>query len=358
VKTETAPIISAVIGPAKVAAMRCNVPICSSLLLSTGDGSLSVTGTNLDTYVVSRAPCASPLSPICVRADHLLAALRGVGESVEFDIDIKAKRLIVDGHCTCKLPYLSAEEFPAMPELPKKAVGLNCADLVRGIKAVLWSVLDGLEAGSQPVYGCVHVLATAKQIACAGYNRRSFALCRVASIAAGTEFLLPRAFARLVCDALESPGAVLSVSDSWCSVAHDSGSVAVKLAEGRFVNYEKLIGIKQEVGKVQAGRMLEPLKTASQLADPGITAIELKFDGVGVALEMIDKLNGFRSALGGEFKKERIKFDVHRLAELFGTFEESEDVTMSTLEQQPGFAFVAGERTVLLSPLTEPKKSS
>jgi DNA polymerase-3 subunit beta len=357
-KIETKALAKAIELPARLAGKRSTLPVLNCLLLDAVDGMLVVTGSNLDVFATERVPYSEDASegfPVCVRADLVVAALGGMGESVELKIDPKTKRLVLSGDTTLRLSCQAGKEFPEIPKAPEKGLGVNAEDLARAIKSVAWAC--STDPGRYILNG-VYIECGPKSIQCVATNGCLLASRQLSSIAAKFEAILPLSSVPFILAALEHKGASFALTENKAFVTHDSGCVSLTLVAGTYPNWKQVVPKEPDaVGTLERESLLGALKLALRVSatapDPKMVCVRVKFSKAGIGLTLKTADHEYEKQLPGKFAELEIAFDPDYLSRVLGSFE-SETVELAARKSDAAFGamrFTQGDQTCVLMPM-------
>ncbi len=226
---------------------RHTLPILSNVLLELGDGSLSLTATDLEIQVASRTPADHAASPesTTVSARKLQDILRALPEGTALALDIQDKRLqIKAGKSKFSLQTLPAPDFPKLASAGNAGARIEVSrrDLKRLIGLVHYAMaqqdiryyLNGLLLSISPEG--LTVVAT---------DGHRLALATVAQPldVQKTEVILPRKavleLAKLLSD---GDGSVdLEVRDNQVVFSLGMVELVTKVVDGKFPDFQKVI---------------------------------------------------------------------------------------------------------------------
>lgn len=325
-KIETKALAKAIELPARLAGKRSTLPVLNCLLLEAVDGMLVVTGSNLDVFATERVPYSEDAAegfPVCVRADLVVAALGGMGESVELKIDPKTKRLVLSGDTTLKLSCLSGKGFPEIPKAPAKGLGVNAEDLAKAIGSVAWAC--STDSGRYIING-VYIECGPKSIQCVATNGNLLASRQLASIAAKFEAIMPSSCVSAILAGLECKGASFSLSEKRAFVSHDSGCVSSNLIDGTYPNWKQVVPKDPDVlGSVDRKLTVEALGLACRIVAESVNPINnrvnLKFEKTGLVIDVNSGEHQYQRSLPGKFLEHGCALDGKYLRDILSSFD-------------------------------------
>ncbi|MGU0042882.1 DNA polymerase III subunit beta [Escherichia coli] len=122
---------------------RSTLPILGNLLLQVADGTLSLTGTDLEMEMVARVALVQPHEPgaTTVPARKFFDICRGLPEGAEIAVQLEGERMLVrSGRSRFSLSTLPAADFPNLDDWQSEVESLPQATMKRLIEATQFSM--------------------------------------------------------------------------------------------------------------------------------------------------------------------------------------------------------------------------
>lgn len=292
----------------KAVSSRSPLPVLSNILLEAdGDeGSLRVTGTNLEVAVTQRIRAVVPVSgrillPAKLTTQFVNALVPGM---VEMAVDDKTRTITT--HCGAhrtKLHGGDPTEYPPLPEADHLVAALPAAELAKAIRQVAFAASTD---AARPVQNGVSIATLGRQMTLAATDGHRLAVRRLGlscDVDTRTEKLIvPVTALKLVGDAVAPTRERLQlhvsrVADSrlYAEVrtpfAHfifggenweNEVEIRVRLIEGAYPNYAQVIPASTSTDMViSAGHMLSELKASAVIAKDSAGVVRLSLARVG-----------------------------------------------------------------------------
>lgn len=294
-------LLKAIDSPVAIASKKTTLPILNHLLLSADNGKLTVTATNLEVFQQVVVECSGSLPPLCVSASMFRDILRGFSGDAE--IKQVKKKIEVSGSHNIKLVTMDAEEFVAFPSDKAEPIAIDCAEVSESIQKVAWSVSTD---NSRETLQNVCVLGGD----CLATDGRTIALVSMACSSGKSELLVHSLMVPVLCNALNTKGAAVSLSEKYIFVTHDAGKIAVKRSESRYPNVIQYVPKNHKpIGSVSTEALRDVLKIATSLYDEKCTFSDFVFSKDGCAVSHKGVLNEFASTVPGKFKELTIRLN-------------------------------------------------
>lgn len=222
-----------------------SLPVLQHVLLEARDGVLTMSATNLDTFVRLTLPCefagaATVVLPAKLLAD-ILASLPSAGA---ITLTLRGQGAeITAGRSRFEINGLSADEFPRWPDgTSRHQTTVTAAPF---LDALTRCVVHTSDAESRPILNAVLVEQEAGQVAVVGTDGHSFARLPAGAGDFSTPCLIYRlavpVLARLFAGLAEDTTLTLSSDDNRVRIDTADTSVQVRLVEGPYPNYRQLL---------------------------------------------------------------------------------------------------------------------
>lgn len=129
---------------ARMAVTKKNtVPIIALLHMSASDGTLSVTGTNLDYAIIFQVPCDGDLPPIVVPPAQIAAVIKSLPKKTEVMLAADGHKLKVSAPSfNATVLGMNSENYPELPIIGDNG-GLNHDFASNGEMTVVWRKFNG-----------------------------------------------------------------------------------------------------------------------------------------------------------------------------------------------------------------------
>ena len=274
-----------------------SLPILSCVKLEAKADVLTASFSNLDEYRQERVPCVGGLECVCVN----LSALQNAAGGEECDLTLDGNKLVVSwGRNAIKLPTMDPEEFPAMPTMDSKAIGVTCSDLADGIDAVAWCASKDI---SRYQLQSVHLIGEAKGgLTCESTDGHRLAIWKMPAVAADFEAVVPDSSAGNFAGALRREKATLGVSENAVFVHHEGGFYHTKQIDGKYPNTNQVIpGSAKEIGNVSVPALSSIVARCCAFPNPHNIGLHMAFGPCGAEFTMATD-DDISLTLDGDFK--------------------------------------------------------
>ena len=295
--TEALQILRPIVG------RRNTLPVLSTVRLEAKRNRLFLTVSNLDEHQEEKLECSGDLDPICINFNYLVNALGGESTSISIS---KTYAVVKCGRNESKLPFLAAEEFPQPPKDDGlKAIGANCVEMAKGIRAVEWCARKEPEPF---VLKSVHIVGRPRSLTCEATDRRQLAVHTQAIICGDFEILLPAEFVANVSANLDRKGSQMQANEDRIKVVHEGGFYFCKQMDMKYPATSGVIP-KEPVmlGSVLMADALDAFSRCNNYTVPDRTPISImdfSEDGIHVAFTANAELN---LVVPGKYKKHTAK---------------------------------------------------
>lgn len=146
IKLKTSDLKSAVKLTALVAGKKSTWPILNHVLLKAEKESLTILGSNINSFIQATCPCEVTKSgSLGIPADKLLGFVDRA-ESEEITLELDSQKLVATaGRTIVKFAYADASEFPSFPTIkPEWEIDIPEKDLFRGFNTVKPAISDNV----------------------------------------------------------------------------------------------------------------------------------------------------------------------------------------------------------------------
>lgn len=241
IKAEAPTVLAAVSMAAKTVEPKHYAPILTCVRIEAADGLLRVQGSNLDQWIEASVAVEGALSPTCVDAQRLLAALKSVG-AAEAEIAEKVGGLLVRSRSTrALLPLLAADDWPAASELEGDTFTLRLpAGALQGAVAAVLPFISTEEAKTH-LRGAQLKVSRGRATLAGTNGNRLITLDLDAEVdgAAPDQIVIPATALRLL-SAIESE-CVVTASAFKMRVEAGGATIVSRLMDTLFPDYERVI---------------------------------------------------------------------------------------------------------------------
>lgn len=306
------------------------IPILNSIHVSAANGYCSLRAVGGDQEMKEVIPCEGGLEPFCILPNKLTSLLDGASDSVE--ITLANNRMTFRSasrvsHCAV-LDEISS--FPPETTHGAKLIGLNCADLAKGINSVRW-LTPGKKEDRMALF-MVHVKTSAREIVCETANGRELSRFALSAIAAPCDMCIPTEMSGRVASALIRDGAQLLVSENRVVVQHDHGSYSCKLYDGVFPETKRVSASPQNrIGLIKRAELLTDIRQCIALTmGDRLCSVVMEF-GDGLAITFRSSENEHRGWQEGKFEPFKAHMNGRALAPVLESFD-GEDILVSLSE--------------------------
>jgi DNA polymerase-3 subunit beta len=333
---------------------RQTMPILSNVLLSTQNGKLNITATDLEVEMVAEADVSADSGgDITVPGRKLHDIFRALPEGANVDMSLTGDRLTVKaGRSRFTLSTLRAADFPTIDEIAaKQTLRLSCADLRRLVDKTHFSMAQ------QDVRYYLNGLlleTDKKRLRAVATDGHRLALSEVDLPSAATrdeQLIVPRKGVLELSRLLDGDGDVeLALGANHIRVQLDGIRLTSKLIDGRFPEYSRVVP-NQPKNVIKADRDLfrQALQRTAILSNEKYRGVRLELSANNVVLqannpeqeEAVETLEVDYSGDGME-----IGFNVNYLLDALAAVDSEQvefgvtDANSSCLIREPG-----GERT-------------
>lgn len=253
------------------------IQILSCVKIVTGD-QLEIVATDGDQMASRSIEFNGEVNVLAVNFNQLLFSL---GDAEETNMIRDNGVLIVKcGQKVSRIGILDTKDFPEAPDQSKfKAIGVNCADLAKGIRAV-----HGFEHKDRDALTGLLIRGSPKLLECIATDGANLAHWTLPSISAEFECLIPADFADALAGALERENAVFKLSNNQAFVEWNGGFYVCKLSELKFPSITAITGNKfDRLGKLTTRPLLRECEACIALTNQAMTAaLDLEFMADGL----------------------------------------------------------------------------
>ena len=281
-EVDVAALREAVSRAAKAVPGHAPVPALSGVLMEAGEGTVRVTGTNLDAWIWAECPAVvhtagAVVAPAKVLGD-LLGALEG---AAALSADAGTVR-VLSGKGRYELAALDPDSFPRPPETDGEAVTLDGAKL----RTVLAQALSAAprEAENRLARVCWDgegwLVAT---------DAVRLAACRFVPPPGGKEMVLPTAAALALAKSGFGEGDVgVRRAGALARFAWEGGGAAVRLVPTPYPNWRRVSSVVPQVtAKVPLDELADALARAVAAAGNGFPATRVSVSPTAIDLELV-----------------------------------------------------------------------
>lgn len=265
---------------------RQTLPVLANLLIVAREGSLSITGTDLEVELVAVESGVEILQEgeVTIPARKLADIWRSLPEGAEVTVEASADRATVrSGRSRFTLATLPAKDFPKVESGPDDAeLTIGQSDLLNLLDQVSFSMaqqdvryfLNGMLLEVAPQH--LRTVAT---------DGHRLAMCTLSGVGTGSERLqaiVPRKgvleIARILDDGDEE--VMLQLGGNHLRVTRGSYTLTTKLVDGKFPDYEKVV--PKDLGRTVVGdraSLRQAFQRASILSNEKYRGIRMIIDG-------------------------------------------------------------------------------
>lgn len=276
---KTKPLQDALVRLRGITGGRTTLPILAHVRLEATDNNLSITGTDMDAWILEKVECAGNIGPINLNFKHLESSIGG--EQVEI-IQEGGFAIIKHGSSIIKLP-ISMDDFPAFPDAKYKVQGVNLeilADAIHKVKFAPDTKNDNITRT------CIHIASKPKELYVEGTNGRCAAAVCENIIGATFDAVAPIGVLTEVANQLAREGAEFHLSDRTIMVKHNAGVYVCKLLDDHtpYPNTAGFLRAKREtLGEVALKPILATLEACLAVANGDLSAnAQLVFSKTGL----------------------------------------------------------------------------
>jgi DNA polymerase-3 subunit beta len=275
---KTKDFLKAVAFAGSVIGSKNPIPALSHVLLKAEDGTLSITGSDLDVTATARIECDVTEGGSVGLPAKLLQAFSSSlnGESIRFEL-VKGRMKVTCGQTKAEFPTVEAEEFPKIPEVKGSEADFTADTLASKLRQVIHAA--STDASRHFLNG---VLFEFKDNALNLVATSGPRLAKSSIDCKGSgEYIIPTKFASLLLSALEISDGDVSACFSENIAEFSSGQWTVqgKLIECLFPNYRQVIPNDSNPLTVERETLREVVKRANLFTDDRNSAVKLFSDG-------------------------------------------------------------------------------
>ncbi|MCS6889280.1 MAG: DNA polymerase III subunit beta [Chloroflexus sp.] len=274
-----------------VAGKSSTLPVLSNVLLSTDEGRLKLTATNLEVGI-NRWIGAQVLQDgaVAVPAKLLADVVGGLpNDKVTLTLDGKTQTLRVEcGRFVSNIKGVDADEFPSLPSVSARAplVSLPAEVWREAIEQVAFAAASD---ESRPILTGVLVRTRDQQItlvAADGFRLAMRAIAMPEPVAHAVDCLIPARtlseLARIIGDAEAEVAMVYTPGGSHVLFHTENIEVVSRLIEGRFPDFERIIPQQYLTRTVlDSSELAKAVKLASFFAGASQNVVKLKIEPAG-----------------------------------------------------------------------------
>jgi DNA polymerase III sliding clamp (beta) subunit (PCNA family) len=322
-KVKTALLKSALRDLSTVVCERSTVPLLAYVHLNTfNDLELSVT--DFDQFMMRKIEFDGEIGSICVHFNQFSNVL---GDA-EFTTIIKEENAIIVkcGSKLSRLSILEAKDFPSMPEMNFKAIGVSCAELAAGIRAV-----HGFEHKNRDPVTSLQIEGTAKSIVCAATDGLQYARHVQLLISAEFKHLIHANFCDNLAYALEGKGATLSCSDSMLYVSADDVEYFCKFTEHKWPDSVAFLTHEfKPIGVIQPETLIAELESCLVFREITKSPVmDVDFEKDKVTTHFTGSGSQLENSIPGEFNPCHCKVNVESFLKCLRRFKEKVNISNS-----------------------------
>lgn len=119
---------------------KSTLPILSCVLIEAGDGQITLSATDLDTYIACTVPAKVETTGIAALPRKMLFSILSKGDEVSIEVDAKHKAIIRSGGSVFKISGVNPGEWPDAPKAPDAdLVTMDAHDWLSASRAVKWA---------------------------------------------------------------------------------------------------------------------------------------------------------------------------------------------------------------------------
>lgn len=311
---------AALIALAPVAKGKAFVPIQSCVKIQTFDR-LELTVFDGDQFMVRKLDFNGEIAAICVNYNYLL---NSIGDAEETTILQEDGHIVVKcGSKMSKLSTMKVDEFPATPEGKFTSIGVPCADLAGGIRAV-----HGFESKSRDPLTSTHIVGTAKTIECCAGDGLQFAIHIQALISADFDLMVPAAFCDSLADALDGKNALFGASENMIHVQSDDVEYFCKQAEGKYHTIRLQDYDFTKIGTMETKPLLNELASCLAFREQANTPIMvLEFSAKELWTGFSSSGSTLENRFDGKFKELKCSVNAESFLKCLTPFKETVDIS-------------------------------
>lgn len=330
---------------ARVISAKAQLPILQNILLSSKDGAVSITATNLETTIVTSAGAkVTEDGDVCVPAKLLSELVATLPPSpVHLYSEGDALHVSCDGYVAA-IPGVPGGEFPPTPTKPKKEGVRIDKDLFSGaVSNVLFAAATD---EGRPILAGVKVRDDGNDTTFAATDGYRLAVRKIsASAVGGLDLVLPaRALAEVVRAASEekATGGVEFVRTDESQVGFFTGDTDVftRIIDGEYPNFERIIPKTHTTrATVETHALVKAVKSAAIFARDSANIVRLHIaDGAITVSANTPAVGENRVDVVAETEGDPgdIAFNSRFLTDLFGNYADDKIVFEMTGALNPG----------------------
>ncbi len=340
---------------------RPNLDVLNGLKLSTKDGVMTITGSNLDMTIRAHFEVSVQEDGEVVLPARLLTnivrALAGGEVTIALEGD---KATISGGAAKFVMSTYPVSEFPRVSDPEGERVLVSAEDLARGIRQVAGAASDD---NARPILTGVlfeEHEGSLRMVATDSYRLALCDLSGVGVLASGQKVIVPADALDVLARLMDHDGedekvaVCLAERDVSFEVPDGSGTLQIvtRLIEGDFPKYESLIPESSPCTlEVATGDLIEAVRRITQIAPEATTPVRLSQRSGGVDLEVKaqDVEGNAEESVNGDYEGEKlmIAFNPQYLLAGLEAVNAQSVILASTDELKPAVLRPAGRDDVL-----------
>ena len=267
---------------------KSSLPILSNVLISTEKGRLKLSATNLETAIVTHINASideegSTTVPARLLRDFVTNLPAGNIKATETD-----EILTISSKSTkSKLNGSSANDFPALPDFPKKLDSLKLDPTIFDEIMGLVSFASGMDT-SRPIFTGVYINFSKNKltVACTDGFRLSEKTLSIKSNLDDFTVVIPTKtlveVAKIFATSIEPIEFVLNKDENLALFKSEDTMIATRILDGEYPDYKRIIPSESMV-KVEfiSEEFAEAVRLTSVFAQLGNNTIKVRFDPEG-----------------------------------------------------------------------------
>lgn len=294
------------------------IPIFSCVRIQTSDV-MKLSVTDGDQFSSRTIPFEGAIEDFCINFNSLFFSL---AQSEETQTFTDGQFLIVKcDQKSTKIPILSPDEFPAEPDMKSaKAIGVPCADLAKGIRAV-----HGFEHKDRHLLENLSIVGTLKLLECLACDAMNNAVWASPLISADFAAMVPSKFCDALADSLDGKDAVLGLSHNHANASWDGGSYFCKLAEGKYPSSSVFRSDEFTfIGMLEIKPLVAELKSCLTYADPAkAPAINFEFTKKELWTGFVGRDSNLENKFAASFEPYKCTLNAKSMLKCLSSFEQS-----------------------------------
>lgn len=274
-------LADAVKGVADVAGGNALAVLSNVKLETEGDGTLVLTGTNLDVTVKRRIPCQVKVNgSVTVPARFFSQVVNALPSAdVAFEVDessARSKAVLSGGDSVFKMSFIPASEFPKEANVAGEVIKINGSTLLDLLRKVSYAASQDYSRRS--LKGVFFNFANGK-LTLVGSDGRRLSLAEAEVEGNNSvEFILPNSAVRHITKVIGEDDVSISFDKNAVLFSMENATVQSKVVDEKYPNFKNVIpaALETKVG-IDRQQLLDAVRLVSVSANSDTPRVDLEF---------------------------------------------------------------------------------